>query len=266
MRRAWILPVAAVVLVVAVTATDWPIGWSFWVDHPLVAAVVGGIVLLVLAGTALDAYVGHRERTRWHQIAWAASSDFALVFEDAWMLMMWLRGIDAPFEPFMQSFSEAAHQRAVELCGRRRIVGWDVSELMTGDPPDLPEEFIRARVHLLTLDQVWLDAALLAVRVILRRHSDAVSRWAGTTALLRDERFMQAITASIPTIDKLVLVMNLIDIPSDEQRRVELSQAWIDLHRAFRHETALWLKRVFDDASEARHALAMTETWLAAEN
>jgi hypothetical protein len=257
------LPALAVVLVLAVTATDWPLGWSFWVDHPLVAAVAGGIALLVLAGTALDAYVAHRERSRWYLIPWAASSDFALVFEDAWLAMVRLLGVDAQFEPFMQTFTADGHRRAVELCGREGF-RWYESALMIGEPPDLPETFMRPRLSVLTADQVWLDSAFLAVRMILRRHSDAVSRWAGTTTLLRDEAFMQAVSGSIPTIDKLVVVMNLLDLPDDESR-AKLVDSWIELHRAFRHENAVWLKRVYRDASDARQALVETEVWLAGE-
>jgi hypothetical protein len=49
--RRW-LPVAAGLLVLAAVATDWPLGWSFWVEHPLIAAVAGGAVLLIFTAAA----------------------------------------------------------------------------------------------------------------------------------------------------------------------------------------------------------------------
>lgn len=261
MRRA--LPVVAVVLVVAVAATDWPLGWSYWAEHPLVAAIVGGAALLVLAGTAFDAYVARRERARWHQVAWAASSDFALLFEDAWLSMVRLIGVNVTFEPFMQAFCAKGYQRAVSEFGTGRLTQKQVDQ-MTGDPPDLPDEFIRSRVAVLTGDQEWLDAAMLDVRIVLRRHSEAVSRWAGTTTLLRDEAFMRAVTASIATIDKLVVVMNLIDWVTAPGRegRDRFTNEWIALHRAFRRENAVWLQRVYHDASAARQVLGNVESWL----
>ena len=40
-RLRW--PALALVLAVGVSLTDWPLGWSFWVDHPLDAAIVAGL-------------------------------------------------------------------------------------------------------------------------------------------------------------------------------------------------------------------------------
>jgi hypothetical protein len=56
-------PLVVVVIVVATTATDWPLGMNgFWVEHPLVAAVVAGVLLILLTSFALDAYLRHRQR------------------------------------------------------------------------------------------------------------------------------------------------------------------------------------------------------------
>lgn len=44
------LPGVADVLLVVVVATDWPLGCSGWLNHPLLAAVVAGLLVLVLTG------------------------------------------------------------------------------------------------------------------------------------------------------------------------------------------------------------------------
>jgi hypothetical protein len=217
----------------------------------------------VLAGTALDAYVGHRERMRWRRVAWAASSDISLIFEDAWLTMARLIGVDAIGDPRAQMFCARGYELAVDLFGHVPGMGAAFERVAVGEPRDLPEAFIRRRVARLCTENEWLDSAMTAVRMILRRHSDGVGRWAGATALLRDEAFMQAVTASTPTIDKLIIVMNLVDEAYAPRRRdvtSELCDAWLSIHRAFREENAVWLRRVAADSVASR---AILHDWVA---
>jgi hypothetical protein len=91
--RRW-LPVAAGLLLLAAIATDWPLGWSFWAGHPLVAAVTGGAVLLIFTGAVVDAYLQRREARRWQHIGHGAAHEFVNIFQSGGMALLQLLGYD----------------------------------------------------------------------------------------------------------------------------------------------------------------------------
>jgi hypothetical protein len=113
-RYAW--PIAAVATAVAVSLTDWPLGWSFWVDHPLDAALVAGAVLVFVTATVLDAYLRSREARRWRSVGRAAAAEFSHVFDQATIAMLGLLGFEARREPGTRSSRHSRHQGN----GRRR--------------------------------------------------------------------------------------------------------------------------------------------------
>ena len=59
------LPLVAILLTVALVVSDWPLDWSFWIDHPFIAALAAGLVLLLLTGSVVDAILRRREARSW---------------------------------------------------------------------------------------------------------------------------------------------------------------------------------------------------------
>lgn len=84
--RRW-LPPGTVGLVVGSALWDWPGGWSFWIDHPLVQNLVAGFALLLLAGAVVAAFLRRRGARRWVGVGRAAAIEFAVFFEiNRWVM------------------------------------------------------------------------------------------------------------------------------------------------------------------------------------
>jgi hypothetical protein len=114
--RRW-LPLAAVGLVVGLALSDWPGAWPFWIDHPLIAALVGGIALLFLTGAVVDSFLRRREARRWVGVGRAAAIEFAVFFETTRWVMVQLLGVDfwVRVSPDLELNLAPARSRAAEL-------------------------------------------------------------------------------------------------------------------------------------------------------
>ena len=59
------LPAIAVALSAVLVVSDWPLSWSLWFEHPFLAALVAGFVLLLLTGSVVDVILRRREARCW---------------------------------------------------------------------------------------------------------------------------------------------------------------------------------------------------------
>ena len=113
--RAW-LPGIAVVVALLLAATDYPLGWAVWVEHPFFAALVAGLVIVFLTATVIDAFLRRREAARWIDINRAAATAFWQVFSDSYRAAFALLGFDAgPFPLAVDHTVSAPRLRAAEL-------------------------------------------------------------------------------------------------------------------------------------------------------
>jgi cell division protein FtsW (lipid II flippase) len=91
-RLRW--PLLAVLGSAALVLTDWPLGWSFWVDHPLVAAVVAGLLVVIVTVAVIDSYLRSREAKRWGSVGRIAAAEFSHVFDQAQLGLLGMLGFD----------------------------------------------------------------------------------------------------------------------------------------------------------------------------
>src|SRR5262249_5252 len=114
------LPGIAVLVSLALVATDWPLEWSFWIDHPFVAALVAGLVLLLLTGSVLDVVLRRREASRWRDLGPGAAYALEQLFILYRIAMLQLRGAraDVQLTAEIELQVAPARARAIELLGQ----------------------------------------------------------------------------------------------------------------------------------------------------
>ncbi len=252
--RRW-LPVAAVAVVVAVALTDWPLGWSFWLDHPLTAAFVAGLVLLLLTGSVVDAYLRRREAKRWTSLGRVAASEFFIFFDLARMILVHLLGFDfgARVSPQIETHLTGARERAAYLMpttlstSQAYAFAHTRAEYVEGQRQRLPR---------LARDEEWNDKTSLTLMELTLNLGQAIARWAGIFAILGDKERFQHVAESVRVIDDLrAVIEHLAHIqhlqdPVTEETPVQRSAVeqsvtaliahWVALTEALGDEDRYW--------------------------
>jgi hypothetical protein len=208
------LPFIAVAVAVALVLSDWPLGWRMWVEHPLVAAFVGGGALLFVAGAVVDAHLRRREAHRWHGLGFVAAGEFAAIQYDTGIAMAALIGIDDGYRlrSDVEFHLAIARERAAEL------VRYD-EEQFGGDNA----EFAAGRLATLVADSAWRRSCSQTLRVARGHLVEAVSRWTSTFAILNDDEQFNRVSRTVTIMDLITtLHMFLVAIgPSEERVDVE---------------------------------------------
>jgi len=172
-----------------VSATDWPLHWSFWVDHPLDAATVAGLLLVLITASIVEAYLRSREARRWSSVGRAAAAEFSHIFDQAVLAMVGLLGFETP-RPREEIAAplEGARARAVALLGASP--GADPIGLLTRqrDPADPTDEsWQQERLKVLMKDKDWVGRCHETLVAVGRLQLAVISRWVSAFAILNDD-------------------------------------------------------------------------------
>lgn len=258
------LPWIAVALAVALVATDWPLGWSFWIDHPFIAALAAGLVLLLLTVSVVDAILRRREAKRWRDLGRGAAYALEQLFYLSRIAMLQLLGarVDVQLTTEIELQVAPARARAIELLGPL-------------PPPvelDLMIEYTEAgtrslrsdRLPALVEDDEWCDHALLTLLALARLHETTIARWVGAFGTLGDSEGFRRIGGSIHLTDRIEIIgQNLLVIRrlradgrvSDPATLAGATRAvvdrWVELARAYDEEALYWEARRAADAGAA---------------
>lgn len=232
-------PLLAVLVVVAFCASDWPFGWSFWFDHPAIAAFLAGLVLLLLTASVVDSYFRRREARRWQKIGRLAGAEFAGLF-DNWILAMHrLVGVEdvSGVVPDIQAALRHGERRAQALA-------WPVTQ---GDvlvePYRLPDAIAEQALAKLWQDKTWLSSVKSTHYECLFRFAGVVSRWQTTFVFLDDEQLFAHLAGGAATLDRAVALLDTVDLleESPGATLADLVQAWLELYRAVWVEVSYWI-------------------------
>jgi hypothetical protein len=195
-RFGW--PILAVAGAVAVGLTDWPLGWHFWLDHPLDAALVGGLLVVLVTVAALETYLRSRKSRRWRSVGRAAAAEFSHVFDQATVGMVALLGFDVPRpREEIESALAGPRARARALLDSRPA---DPEALLRRqrDPADPGDDgWQRERLEILIRDADWLRGCH-ETRVAISRLLALISRWVSSFAILNDDGHLARVEARSP--------------------------------------------------------------------
>ena len=111
------LPALAIVLASVLVLSDWPLDWSFWLDHPLLTAFVAGLVLLLLTGSVVDVILRRREARRWVDLGRGAAYALDQVFYFSGIAMFQLLDVGGHMRlsPEIEFHVAPARARAAQL-------------------------------------------------------------------------------------------------------------------------------------------------------
>jgi hypothetical protein len=249
-RFGW--PILAVGCAVAVGLTDWPLGWQFWLDHPLDAALVAGVLVVLVTVAALDTYLRSRESRRWRSVGRTAAAEFSHIFDQATLGMLSLLGFDAP-RPREEIESALTEPRA-----RARAL----LDLRSGDPEALlraqrdpadPEDdgWQRERLEILIRDAEWLKGCHETLVAISRLQLALISRWVSSFAILNDDGHLARVERALSLIESERALDSSLRLVGDDQTRPRLDDAlgrWSSLVSDFRGEANYWYLLYQEDA------------------
>ena len=202
------LPLFAIAVAVALALSDWPLGWRLWVDHPYIAAFVGGTSLLFIAGAVIDVHMRRREAHRWHGLGFAAAGEFAAILYDTAIAIAALTGGDDGYRlrSEVEFHLASARDRASELLRKdadsrapqpqkeRHHAGLDGSQLAV-----------------LLGDEEWRRGCSQTLRVSRSHLVEAVSRWTATFAILNDDEDFNRVARTVTIMDLITaLHMSLV--------------------------------------------------------
>jgi hypothetical protein len=249
------LPFVAIVVAVVLLVSDWPLGWSVWIEHPFVAAFAAGLVLLLLTGAVVDVILQRREARRWVDLGRAAAYALDQVFWLSRIAMSQLVGAGryAGLPPEIQFHVAPARARALELLG-------EPSRAQQADAmPDYGEERVAAvsvdRLPVLLSDARWRDDALLALLALARAHEAVIARWISAFGALGDAEGFRRVGRSIAILDRAEVVVQQLEVIDEVDANGALSDVtagnavqtvvtrWEELVRAYFHEAEYWQDR-----------------------
>ena len=247
------LPALAIVLASVLVLSDWPLDWSFWLDHPLVAALVAGLVLLLLTGSVVDVILRRREARRWVDFGRGAAYALDQVFYFSGIAMFQLLGVggDMRLSPEIEFHVAPARARAAQLLQNRPDPGG--VDVMIEVNEERASALRADRLPILLRDDQWRDHALLAILAFARAQETTIARWISAFGALGDHEGFRRVGRSIEILDRAeVVVQHLLVIrdagaqfdpaASDTAMRTVMSY-WEELVRAYYEEAYYWEDR-----------------------
>ena len=247
------LPALAIVLASVLVLSDWPLEWSFWVDHPLVAAFVAGLVLLLLTGSVVDVILRRQEARRWVDFGRGAAYALDQVFYFSGIAMFQLLGVggDIRLSPEIEFHVAPARARAAQLLPNRPDPGG--VDVMIEVNEERASALRADRLPILLRDDQWRDHALLAILAFARAQETTIARWISAFGALGDYEGFRRVGRSIEILDRAeVVVQHLLVIrdagaqfdpaASDTATRTVMSY-WEELVRAYYEEAYYWEDR-----------------------
>lgn len=181
-------------IIVGVTATDWPLPVlnGFWLDHPIVAGVVSGILLLVFAAIIVEGWLEERETERWSPVAAVIYRAIANEARDVRVRIgHYVDGSAAswwPADHWMPAVQQVLDSNEHALSG-----------LATFDE----------RIDILARDPEWRSVAWEGVRYTKRLQWDIVAKWA--PAVAGNPKFVPALEELTTLNDQIAHLQMLLD-------------------------------------------------------
>ena len=248
------LPLVAILLTVALVVSDWPLDWSFWIDHPFIAALAAGLVLLLLTGSVVDAILRRREARSWVDVGRGAAYALDQVFYLSGIAMFQLLGVGSGLRltPEIEFHVAPARARAAALLPNRPDPGDVLIEYNEEGASALREE----RLPILLRDDKWRDHALFAVLALARAQEMTIARWISAFGALGDNAGFRRVGRSIGILDRAEVVAQQLTVLRDagvaggEFDRAASDVAvrsvmtyWEELVRAYYDEAYYWEDR-----------------------
>jgi hypothetical protein len=235
--------------------SDWPLGWSVWVEHPFAAAFAAGLVLLLLTGAVIDVILQRREARRWVDLGRGAAYALDQVFWLSRIAMFQLVGAGryVRLPPEVECHVAPARARALELLGEgSRAQEADV--LLHYDEERVAAVSVE-RLPPLVSDACWRDDALLALLALAREQEAVIARWVSAFGALGDAEGFRRVSRSIAILDRHEVVVQQLeaiaaveasgaysDVSADDAVQTVVTR-WGELIQAYFHEAQYWEDR-----------------------
>jgi hypothetical protein len=249
-RFGW--PLVAVTVAGAISLTDWPLGWHFWLDHPLDAALVAGLLVVLVTVAALDAYLRSRESRRWRSVGRAAAAEFSHIFDQSLLGMVSLLGFDLP-RPRHEIESALAEPRA-----RAQILldspQGDPEELLQRqrDPADRGDDrWQRQRLEILIRDTEWRKGCHETLVASSTLQFALISRWVSSFAILNDDAHLARVEHALHLIEAERALDTSLFLVGDDTTGIQVDDAigrWSSLSIDLRRESNYWYLRYQEGA------------------
>jgi hypothetical protein len=275
-RRWWRrvgLPACAVVLTVGLLASDWPVDWSFWAQHPVVSSLLPGLVLLLVAAVLVDGFVRRREARRWREVGAAASGALTDHFIIASLVMDSLLGIDinARLDLDLDYHLEAANERMGSLVGEGQLEAWTFELGRGGGDYD---DRVARLLPVALGDEVWRDSIWSCLSALNRRHAQLLSQWASIYAASADEENFRRLGETVRVIDLAAALQTDVAAAQDAESLPageadldagepveDVVARWISLKRAVVAENRYWRLLRQSQTSLGDRAEGVGELW-----
>lgn len=237
---------------VAISLTDWPLGWHFWLDHPLDAALVAGFLVVLVTAAALDTYLRSRESRRWRSVGRAAAAEFSHVFDQAVVGMLSLLGFDVP-RPRQEIESALAEPRA-RAQALLDLPPGDPAGLLQRqrDPADRGDDgWQRERLEILIHDAEWLKGCHETLVAIGQLQLALISRWVSSFAILNDDGHLARVERALRLIEAERALDSSLFVVGDDRTEAQTDDAigqWSSLVADLRREANYWYLRYQEGA------------------
>jgi hypothetical protein len=271
LRRANAFPVLAIILTLVVFATDWPLNWGFWFDHPAAAAVSAGLAVLFLTVSVVDAFFRRREAQRWRALGRAAANDLRDVFFLAQAALFSILGGRWGMRVWsdIQSHVDQARDRAYELLEPMASTPDGEAAILADDGRYANTR--EQRIPILALDMEWRDSTVAALLMVMREHHRVMAQWGSVFGVVRDDegftRMAQSMAISdyVEAVLQQLMVVQDADVegrPFSPQERGPALDAlvrhWTALQDALFAETGYWNQRLINTSTLSLDALPVS--------
>lgn len=241
-------------VILAVLATDWPLQWHWWIEHPVIAAFVPGLLIVLLTLAVVDTYLRHREARRWQAIGHAAGGEFRILFSQFFVVMFELLGLDmgSRFSADVAFQCEPAAKRAAELLLNPIPID---PYVIVFDPAGY-RAVVEERLPVLVRDELWRDCSIRTLLILSRDQQAAIARWAGTFGIVGDEKGFNQVAGSVAVLDRVNALLEHMVVVQDAEVEVRPFDAqhqdasivacvdhWIELMNELERQRKYWIRR-----------------------
>jgi hypothetical protein len=244
-RWAFEAVIALVVAILAILALRGDGGSGYWSDHPMLASLVSGLLVLAIAGTAVERLLRTREERNWRGIARLACNtigDDVARSISATLYVLWR---DAGYQPPPLDGPRGGHPTDALLPewevrsvpdGRDELgVLANGREIAAGPVGTLPH----GRLDPLLRDDAWRMWACRHMRELHERTRPALAQWA--SVMLRSQGPRDLLDRAALVVDHLGYLRDDIKDGNGRLAPGELERRWVALDvQARLLSNALW--------------------------